>query len=268
MFAKLLKHEWRSSRRVLGLLCITILTCGAMIGGSGFYLAWSGDRRAVGNDSILTMLFSLLLMAAIFAIGICCVGGAFYLIWRYYCSRFTDEGYLTFTLPVNHHQLLLSSILNTVWGCILLILAAGAAMVIAFALLLVAYNQEIIWADTFYAVRRLWPDLMASLRENWKVLVTLCVSGAVSGIATVVELMLAVTIGAMIAKRHKLLAAVGVLYGINLLQGALSLPQLIRFFEVESILDLLGYPCLMGSVTIAAGYFLMYWLSSRKLNLA
>ncbi len=268
MFAKLLKHEWRSSRRVLGLLCITILACGAVIGGSGFYLAWSGDRRMLGNDSILTMVLTLLLMAAILAIGICCAGGVFYLIWRYYQSRFTDEGYLTFTLPVNHHQLLLSSILNTVWGCILLILAAGAAMVIALALLLMAYNQEIIWADTFYAVRRVIPELLSSFQRNWKELTALCVSAVMSGLSAIVELMLAVTIGAMIAKRHKLLAAVGVLYGINLVQTAVFIPQVVQIFDEENDLLLLTFPSVAGIVLIVAEYFLMYWLTSRKLNLA
>ncbi len=28
MFAKLLKHEWRSTRGVIGMLCVIILVCG------------------------------------------------------------------------------------------------------------------------------------------------------------------------------------------------------------------------------------------------
>ena len=33
MFAKLLKHEWRATRGVIGLLCVIILIAGLTIGG-------------------------------------------------------------------------------------------------------------------------------------------------------------------------------------------------------------------------------------------
>ncbi len=263
MFAKLLKHEWRSSREVLGLLCGIILISGATIGGVALYLL----RMGAANGSLMTMSVTMLLFAAMLAIGICCAGGMFYLIWRYYQSRFTEEGYLTFTLPVNYHQLLLSSLLNSIWGCILLALAALGAVILAGGILLIAFSGEIPWSDAVAAMRRVWPDIASSFQKNWREFAALFAGGLVSLVSNLVTLMLAVTIGAMIARRHKLLATVGVLFGINMAEGAFFLPQLVRIFEMESAMDLLQYPCVTGMITIVLGYFLMYWLTSRKLNL-
>ena len=111
MYRKLVKHDWRSTRGVLGLMCLTSLGA-ALLGGlsmRGMILM----EEAENFEGLLAFINVLTLMTAFFTIGICSAGSLFFLIWRFYKSRFADEGYLTFTLPVTTHQILLSSLTNT-----------------------------------------------------------------------------------------------------------------------------------------------------------
>ena len=83
-------------------------------------------------------------------------------------------------------------------------------------------------------------------------------------------LMLSVTVGSVIAKKHKVLAAVGTYYAI---QVAMSIAEALTMTSVV-MLDGVGYAfnvfsaslLLMLAVTVG-GYFLMHYLADKKLNL-
>ena len=128
MFTKLLKHEWRAIRGVIGLLCVIILISGLTIGGVANYMARASEadaRTMVSEAGTLVsveetgshtaeVICVLLVMVSVIAVAVCCAGSVFYVIWRFYESRFTDQGYLTFTLPVKNHHIFLSAFLNIV----------------------------------------------------------------------------------------------------------------------------------------------------------
>ena len=127
MFGKLLKAEWRSSRRTVGILCAVILIAGLLAGLMGAWML----RLSVSDKPVPDLLqvsFVLLVMAAVITVPMACVASVFYALYRFYRSRFTEEGYLTYTLPVNNHQLMLSSILASVLEILLVLLAAALAV--------------------------------------------------------------------------------------------------------------------------------------------
>ena len=279
MFTKLLKHEWRATKSVLAVLCAIILISGLMIGlslrslaladGNEVIVAGSEMYMEAGNDmQILEVLCIIITTAGMFAIGFCCVGAVFAFISRFYKRCFTDEGYLTFTLPVSTHQILLSGIVNTVLGMLVVMLAAVLGIGIIFGLFLTAIPQEILWADVWVSLGEAWKQIVASFQKNAGEFMMLGASAVVGAFASLIELMLAVTIGALIAKKHKIIAAVGAYYGINV---ALSIAN--SFFAMNAALSqnlsrLLGSTVLISCVVTVGGYFLMHWLVSRKLNLA
>lgn len=279
MFTKLLKHEWRATKSVLAVLCAIILISGLMIGlslrslaladGNEVVVAGSGMYVEARNDmQILEVLCIIITTAGMFAIGFCCVGAVFAFISRFYKRCFTDEGYLTFTLPVSTHQILLSGIVNTVLGMLVVMLAAVLGIGIIFGLFMTAVPQEIIWADVWVSLGEAWKQILASFQKNAGEFMMLGASAVVGAFASLIELMLAVTIGALIAKKHKIIAAVGAYYGINV---ALSIAN--SFFAMNAVLSqnlsrLLGSTVLISCVVTVGGYFLMHWLVSRKLNLA
>lgn len=279
MFAKLLKHEWRATRGVITLLCVIILIAGLTIGGVMHYMIRidNGETLTVEATAVhvepemsefAEVTCILLVVAGVMAIGICCAASVFAVIWRFYKSRFTDEGYLTFTLPVTHHQLLLSSAVNSILGVLMVILACFLAVVLVLGLLLLAYPQEILWADVAVAISDVWHALLEGLEGHGSQVALLLWSALVSAVSQLLLLMLAVTIGALIAKKHKILAAIGVYYGIGLLESFCYSAVAMSAFPTENVNTLLASPGVMGVVLAVVSYFLMYWLTSRKLNLA
>ncbi len=255
MFAKLLKYEWRSCRRILFTLCAATLASGVTSGLAGVYLTWTGGRKSY-------VLATLILFAAMMAIGICAAGGFLYLIWRFYQSRFTDEGYLTFTLPVSNHQQLLAALLNILRGSFLVFLAALGAIAMAGLVYIIAFfPRDVNLSEFFQLVREYLPIFLDAI--NWfgclEVLVYL-LSGLLS---EVLVLMLSVTAGAVLARKHRLLTIAAVYFGIQLLQ----LWGLFRFGLATASLNLWGYTMPVNLATAAAGYFLIHWMTEKKLNL-
>lgn len=278
MFAKLLKHEWRATKGVLALLCVIILISGLTVGLSMRSLALadgndvvvsSGEMYVTGEDEmqILEILCVILAMAGMFAIGFCCVGAVFVFLSRFYKRCFTDEGYLTFTLPVNSHQILLSGIANTVLGMIVVMVVAVVGIGIIFGLFMTAIPQEIIWADVWVSLKEVMAQIMESLHKNAGEFLMLGVSGIAGAFASLIEVMLAITIGALIAKKHKIIAAVAVYYGINLVLGTVSSFLAMTAAFSQNLSWLLGSTAMVSCVAAAGGYFLMNWLINRKLNL-
>lgn len=266
MFAKLLKHEWRATRPVIGLLCAIILIAGIVLGGISYYLVNAGDR---GDPMMVNVVCVLLLVAGMIAIAVCCAGSLCYVIYRFYKRCFTDEGYLTYTLPVNNHQILLSSISNCVLSELLTLLAALAAICIAAAFYLAAIgqNQEIIWADLWIRWDDVWQQLVDSFWKNIHQFAIVGFSGIFGALAEIILLMLSVTIGSLIARKHKILAGAGSYFCIGMVESFLTSFLFVHITPDRTNL-FLATPGILSIVIVISGYFLIHWLTSKKLNLA
>lgn len=280
MFAKLLKHERQATRSVLSLLCVIILISGLTAGLSMRSLALADGNEVVVSSSemyvtdaegedmqLLEILCVILATAGMFAIGFCCLGAVFVFLSRFYKRCFTDEGYLTFTLPVNSHQILLSGIVNTVLGMLVVMVAAVLGVGLIFGLFMTAIPQEIIWADVWVSLKEVMAQILESMHKNAGEFLMLGVSGIAGAFASLIELMLAVTIGALIAKKHKIIAAAAAYYGINLVLGMVSSFLAMTAVFSQNLSWLLGSTAMVSCVAAVGGYLLMHWLISRKLNL-
>ena len=274
MFAKLLKHEWRATRGMLGILCLIALGASLLGGVTMCYLTYAGTHVNVGNDT-LEIISVLFMMAAMIAMAIVGVAAVVLYLGRFYKSRFTDEGYLTFTLPVSTHQNLLASLVNTVIGTVLitLVICACGALWLAIAFAGVKDFYQSLWQNFPELWERGWQSLRELLGQiPGSIPVRMVLSAVIGGVSSLVMLMLAVTVGSIVAKKHKILAAVGVYYGIQVL---ISLVSAFTLAAVETVGtgtlamlgDLLNRGVVISLVLGVGGYFLMYWLVDRKLNL-
>ena len=273
MFAKLLKYEWRATRGFLGLLCLICLSA-ALVGGLSMrYLVWVSELDT--QEDVAIVLSVLTMIFAFIAIVICCVAMELYAVWRFYKSRFTDEGYLTFTLPVTTHQILLSSFVN----CLISMVCALAALMVGYLVLLLLGFSAL---DNFFP--SLWEVLPLAMENLWRLFsgetgafLAQLTLGVVTGVLnSTVVMMLAVTIGSILAKKHKVLAAIGVYYGINMVMSLITsvlgvVLGLSVYSSQSSGMDVLSSMMLMESglflIVAVGGYFLMYALVHRKLNL-
>ena len=105
MLGKLLKHEWREIWKIPAILLGILLVVSVFAGSTFFAPVWDSELSGLG---ILAMLVWMLYYFAIIGVSI---GVTLYLAIHFYKTMFTDEGYLTHTLPVTSHELLLSKIL-------------------------------------------------------------------------------------------------------------------------------------------------------------
>lgn len=265
MFGKLIKAEWRASRRVVGLLCLAVLLAGLVLGGIGCGL-FLGETYNWHMHGTVELLLALLTAAAMMTMAIAWAASVFYALWRFYKSRFTEEGYLTFTLPVNGHQLMLSSILASILEILAVILATVAATLLGLGISALGLPWNEVPAD-------FWPKAWEQLGEAWSefarhgdIAVQAALMMLLGALSRLIVLMLAVTIGGMAAKKHPVLMALLAYCGIGFVQMLISLTVLASGLVQTSGLTV-GIMNAMSLVTILGGYFLMYFLTTRKLNL-
>lgn len=263
MFAKLLKYDFRSTWGLLGLLSVIALGAGAL----GSVVARLLEREPEGF--FLTMLIISMITVVFYLVGYC-IAAMFLLLGRFYKSRFTDEGYMTFTLPVSNHQILLSSFLNCTLGLIVCMIVTVAAFFI-----MVFFGVADLDGQRWEAVKVFFDVLPKFLKDvgvgNILMFLLMLLAGLTSEVFTI---MLSITLGAIIAKKHKILMAVAAYYGINIAVSVAS----VSFMASSGLLQMremvqstfmgfggcatAGY-CLLSLIC----YFIMYYLTSRKLNL-
>lgn len=266
MFRKLLKHEFRATRGFLGIACAAAIGSGLLGGASLRYLTYAAETQPDANVSIV--FFALALVAAFLALFTSCIAMLVMQVGRFYNSRFTDEGYLTFTLPVSGHQILLSSLVSGVVNVIIVWLV----MVVSFFLLIYlgvsgtpGFAEEF-WPELGEFFRRLGAEIR--MHHVGMILETILVA-LVSAVAEGCVIMLSVTLGALKAKKHKILAAFGFYYLIHVVLSILSTVAMARFafyqdFEFYLEMGITG----LGALVIAAAcYFPTHYLVTRRLNL-
>jgi hypothetical protein len=263
MFAKLLKHEFKTTCRSLGILSIAALVSGA-VGGLMLYFALQ-DVEDISRN-ILQTLSNLLLGGIYIGLFIFGAGSSIYLYYNFYKNKFTDEGYLTFTLPASTHQILLSSILNIlIWEIILTVV------------LLLSYLFSVLPA-LIYLIKEISTEISPSFTPDyptttvhfsvWQILVTILGYTSYSLILP----LFSITVGSIIVKKHKLLAAFGIGYGVSIAISMLSGFLEVYFMSFPNYWEeYMGSANLVSSVMMlilsVIGYFLMHHFIEKKLNL-
>lgn len=258
MFGKLLKHEWRGSRRLVGWLCAIIALSGLLTGGSLRYIVWS---VAKGNQAMISV-YSAVLTTSVIAILGSCVLVLYLMVYRFYKSRFTDEGYLMLTLPVTTHQQLLASIVNSTIGVLLVGLTALASFTVAVWAFMSIFDPG--------TIEEMWWVVAAEL-ETLSESMELTASGTafllplivIAFLADVILLMLAVTVGAQASKHPVWKGAAVYILTDKLVSEACVL--------IGNLLDdkvlVAAIACVIYGVLAVVAYLIMHHIMEKRLNL-
>lgn len=271
MFAKLLKHEWKATAGLLGILSAACIGCGLLGGGAIRYLTWAEEAGPRTDDTLLTVLSALVCATAVIVIAACSIVMLLLLVNRFYKSRFTDEGYLTFTLPVNGHQILLTSVITSVVEMI------AICLVVLVSVLLMAFigvsGVEGFWEEFPVAAARFFQTLREEIGFRAVGYVLLGILVMLSGlVGESCIIMLSVSLGALVAKKHKILLALLFYYLIHMAISIVSVSGLASLsfgVSLESISYSLGMLITaIGWLTIGAVcYFPTHYLITHRLNL-
>lgn len=257
MFLKLFKHEWKSVAGTLVICSVAALGVG-VIGAVLLNLL----RNSLMNqtDFELETVFVIFLPFVYIALIGYLAGAEIFLFNRFYREKFTDRGYLTFTLPVRSWKIFLSSALNIALWTIVVMVVFYCSMYITFFF---GMNDTELFTDGYVSY---YLEEISALQT---------VSSAVSFLSGIVVLMSCITLGAKLAKKHKIMAAIGIYYGISIVQNVLSTVILVSVFNASGDADAAiaavesTYICeiIVNSLMMAGGFWLSTWLMEKKLNL-
>jgi hypothetical protein len=278
-----LKYDFKSVG-VYGIpVGIMLLVCAVLGLGGGYLLVYS-EFLYMGGESTdaveKVLIWSVVLV--ILAIFGAWLGMQIVILKDYYRSLVTDEGYLTFTLPVTSRQILLSKLLNAgIWNVILVVLVAVIYFTVVLGVIVGTIQFGDITAmgedtELYYVL-----DAMFTNYANG----VLRVIGAVAYFVNEQLLyFLGIFLGAVIAQKHKVMAAVGCIAGINFVYGIvrsiaksfvyslIGIPasdlwtyseQLVKSDNILVILEILG----LSAVSVIF-FFTTSYLMDKKLNLA
>ncbi|MBE6597469.1 MAG: hypothetical protein E7641_07345 [Ruminococcaceae bacterium] len=285
MFLKLLKYDIRSVWRIWWIAAVSLPAL-SVVGALAMRIFTESIDDPDG--AVIIPIFALLLgIGCIFAIALSFVLTMVLVYLRFYKNLYSDEGYLTFTLPVSRREIFFAKTVNAfIWYAIHFVLLICCGLIF-FLIVPPSENGKLLNTVVF----ELLGNLVRSIFESnglWMIPIFLVAIFIliVYALYSISFYHLCITIGAVIAKKMKLLAAVGVYYAVS---SALSLfLQIVFIFAVpvyingmelyvntESVFDTGGitfFLLLIVAMFFSALALTMYGLTQklidRKLNLA
>ena len=248
MLKKCLKYDFRSVFRLWWIMAVSMLGA-AVVGGLGIRF-FSQCASSPDVPEGLFVLSTFAMIGSIFCLMAMVMGMtvSFILVfWRMYTHFYTDEGYLTFTLPVKRSTLYLSKVImgTLLQFATILVLILGILFVV-----LVAPPTE---SGEFFLDFEAFRAIGEFFANAWEA----CGAWVILWVPTVLAILLllglfqsgliylCITIGAVVAKRHKLIAAIGIYYGVNMAVGLVG--------EIILILMAAGIVAILLTALMAGG---------------
>lgn len=284
MLGKLLKYDLKSIFKYWWLFAVS--SVGVSVLGAVSLLGFTSAMQAatetdfsvfIGLMCFFAFLFSLLALSAFIIV-------AEILIYvRFYKNLFSDEGYLTFTLPVKRHQLLTSKLIMAIITEACTVTLFFVEIVSIFLVGLGPLFLETFGLDSigtlFEALGLIFAELgVFSVIYIIEALLLSLVTSAFS----VLLVFACISFGSMIAKKHKVLASVGIYYLVNsVVSSGYSLVYLFGSSLISSIaltvpqgfaMPIVAVALLVAIAIVAALamllYTLVHYMLDKKLNLA
>lgn len=284
MLGKLIKYEWKGLIKPLSILYIVLLGITILTGLLILTINPDYDDVAVGFSVLFTMLSVFIYY---FGIIVCALGTMLIIAIRFYKTCYTDEAYLTHTLPVSAKQLVAAKTISSVLCHMLTLVVIGVSVIL---LLLVLVTHLINLGEIPVAeLSEGFSEVFAELDREFASEMGISFSGyflylgavsLVSSVCGIISLLGCVSLGQLYTK-HRILGAIIAYFIMTfLLQIAAyvgMIPMYSKMFVAEytgesiNMFDLM-HPTVMvtliASVIIA---FIMYFINihmmTKRLNL-
>lgn len=245
MFKKLLKYDFKSIFTVWWVGAVSIL---ALAIPTGFCVR---SLITANYTPIMELFYSLWIQIYYLLINSFNLFGFVLIFIRYYKNFFTDEGYLTFTLPVKRSTLFLSKVTS---GVLINILSGATIFLAACIILLIAPTEKgsftPLIVDVFSNISEIFTDVFAS-SGLWLVLdiILVAIILILASVSSIIMTYLFITIGATIVKKHKLITTIGLMYGSSFVCSMFIIPAFIlgiMFFASIDVVSTVYYSALFN----------------------
>lgn len=273
MLIKLMKYDFKALNRYLILIHAFLLAAAAAV-----RIFLTEPLRPGDSQSIIVSTFGMILFVLI-AVGISFATGLLTAI-RFYKNLFSDEGYLTHTLPVTRGQHLLSkTIVGTAWCLLDQLLLLGSIFLIFHAEplrdLFNANKAELLEAFGFTGA---YADLTL-----WQITLYVLLFLLISALSSVIMIYASIVIGQLFTN-HRVLGSVICYIGLTTLLSIISYALLFAlglvslkvtdtsmsmqyFSTVSYMVKTLNLSMILALVTSVILYTITYQLMRVKLNL-
>ncbi len=272
MLKKLMKHEWQTGWKIPTVMIAALLVISFF---SGLTFAAPVWEQEMGGLEVLVVLVWMLYYFAVVGLNLAIM---LYMAVRFYKSMFTDEGYLTHTLPVTARQLLLSKILPMAAWVAISTLAVFISVLIfgGMALVFLKPANVSLWELLFEGLSMI--ELRELLSESgvMSFLGSIVCMMVVSVFSSVMMIVGSISMGQMV-KGHKVLGSIGAYFAINSIVSVIStvvmVPIMLKadsgaMLNVFDVLTPVYWVMTVVTALIAVGlYFLSEFLVRKKLNL-
>ena len=281
MLGKLFKYDMKSLSRIMWLFTIIIIPV-SVLGAVAMRLTNTDLFSYESNRLIGTMLsqglYAFVIMAFLAVVGYGVL--TMIMIMRmYYTSFFTDQGYLTFTLPVKQRDLLLSKFFaGTLWLCISGIVCVACVFIM---ILFGTAQNGLVNLEVFDFFRNAF-EYANSIAGVGGLLIEFCIQIIVMIPYIVLLLFTALTLGSVVAKKHKILASVGFYFAIttavSIVRNVISAVLMVSALDATSERDLervilsRGHISAIAYILLLVGLGVLFFfvnkrLITKKLNL-
>ena len=294
MLGKLMKYEWKNTWKVgclmlLGIVIVTMMGCVALHMPEVAEMIDQNDISAVQTWFAISIFIATLILYVIMLMA-STWGMLIFLGIRFYRSMYTEEGYLSHTLPVTTNQLFLSKVI--VSGAWYLLVEIGIAIsVVALVISLMMGITDIggasgvlaeydgnFWAflgDGLSEMSRFYEEQMGMNLVHYAV--TLLLTFVAGPFIAMITLFGALTIG-QLSSKHKGLMGILTYAGLTILTSVIaSIVQSVFIFSSSVVGRPGGFSMttnasydinVITSVLIAAiMYGVSYYILNKKLNL-
>lgn len=260
MFGKLVKYEIKSAGKWYVMLYLATLLFSAIFGlgmkvlfGSSYATIEYVDNQPISTLSSLSLTFVMfVIIALIIALNI---STFFLVINRFYKNVYGREGYLTMTLPVTSHQIILSKLTAAaLWG--------GLAFLTTIA-------SFFIFLSPSFDLGQIMEELPVYIKmaNDYVPLPLVFVSGIVSTFSGVLLTYLAISVGQLFQNRRGLMGCVAyfVIYVLLSFIGTFITPEVVyeRPFGTEYFTVVL----IAAVIESLICYFATHYIMTKHLNI-
>ena len=277
MLKKLLRYDFKA---VLKYWWIAALSSVVLSFGGGWCISIFTNEKDL--PEALYVVATLLMIVVVLGLVAFAILSTILIFTRFYKNFFTDEGYLTFTLPVKRSQLLNSKLIVSTTTAMLTFLVLIIDIIV---MIVLVSHEEIFTKEYWYGFVN--DFLLEFFRDEY---IAYYVLWFIEALVLVVLLVIfsslfmfsCITVASIIAKKAKVITAIGIYYVANSifsfvvqmfwLFGIASIDSwLWNFSEQNTVkvvsLILFGLILFM-SIFCAVLYSIQYWMLDRKLNLS
>lgn len=273
MFFKLFKYDFRANARfgvpiLIAIVAFGLIGCGNAAIAVGNLYGGLNFTKAFPDTMIFFSMAGLLLIGVALAAVATVMEVMLYV--RFYKTTVSDEAYLTFMLPATNTQILLSKFVNTLlWSfmCIVALVVAGCAI------MAVSLWAEGISEDITGDLLGVFADIFSQIGSGLTVFLLL-LRCAVSAISSCTMIFMAITFGASVAKKHKAVCAIVMIFFVNTLTSLISgvmktnIYGGVSFDNGVSFLNTYSVSCIVLHAALAVVYFLLTkYIMDENLNI-